>query len=88
MLDHPFSVLSRWIKNLELNKLSLINVKQALKGDDEQVKALISSYHASEIALLFESLTQESRERMIGLLPAELASEVISEMDAELHRCH
>lgn len=85
MLDHPFSVLSRWMKNLELNKLSLINVKQALKGDDEQVKALISSYHASEIALLFESLTQESRERMISLLPTELASEVISEMDAELH---
>ena len=85
MLAHPFSVLSRWMKNLELNKLSLINVKQALGGDDEELKRLILVYHASEIALLFESLTQESRERMISLLPIELASEVISEMDAELH---
>jgi len=85
MLDHPFSVLSRWMKNLELNKLSLINVKQALGGDDEELKRLILAHHASEIALLFESLTQESRERIVGLLPTELASEVISEMDAELH---
>ena len=85
MLDHPFSVLSRWMKNLELTKLSLTNVKQALGGDDEELKRLILAHHASEIALLFESLTQESRERIVGLLPTELASEVISEMDAELH---
>lgn len=85
MLDHSFSVLSRWMKNLELTKLSLTNVKQALGGDDEELKRLILAHHASEIALLFESLTQESRERIVGLLPTELASEVISEMDAELH---
>ena len=66
------------------NRLSHI-MKTSTGATDEQVKALISSYHASEIALLFESLTQESRERMISLLPTELASEVISEMDAELH---
>ncbi|MDB5015047.1 MAG: magnesium transporter, partial [Daejeonella sp.] len=36
-------------------------------------------------AILFESLPQEARERIISLLPAELASEVISEMDAEFH---
>lgn len=73
------------MKNLDLNKPNLTSVREAIKGDDEGLKGLISAYHASEIALLFENLPQEACERIIGLLPAELASEVIAEMGAEQH---
>lgn len=73
------------MQSFELDKSDVLRIKQALEGDDETLKTLISEYHASEIAILFESLPQEARERIISLLPAELASEVISEMDAEFH---
>lgn len=73
------------MQSFELDKSDLIKVKRALEGDDAVLKELISEYHPSEIAILFENLAQESRERIISVLPAELASEVISEMDAEFH---
>ncbi len=73
------------MQSFELDKTDLLKIKRALEEDDSVLKELISEYHTSEIAILFESLSQESRERIISLLPAELASEVISEMDAEFH---
>ena len=73
------------MQSFELDKTDLIKIKRALEEDDLVLKELISEYHTSEIAILFESLSQESRERIISILPAELASEVISEMDAEFH---
>jgi len=73
------------MQSFELDKTDLIKIKRALEQDNSVLKELISEYHTSEIAILFESLSQESRERIISILPAELASEVISEMDAEFH---
>ncbi|MDB5120889.1 MAG: magnesium transporter [Sphingobacteriales bacterium] len=73
------------MQSFELNKTDVLRIKQALEEDDVKLQSLIAEYHASEIAILFESLPQEARERIISLLPAELASEVISEMDAEFH---
>jgi magnesium transporter len=73
------------MQSFELDKTDLVKIKRALEEDDLVLKELISEYHTSEIAILFESLSQESRERIISILPAELASEVISEMDAEFH---
>ena len=73
------------MQSFELDKTDLVKIKRALEKDDLVLKELISEYHTSEIAILFESLSQESRERIISILPAELASEVISEMDAEFH---
>jgi len=73
------------MQSFELDKTDLLKIKRALEEDDSVLKELISEYHTSEIAILFESLSQESRERIISILPAELASEVISEMDAEFH---
>ncbi|NQV75558.1 MAG: magnesium transporter, partial [Bacteroidetes bacterium] len=67
------------------DKSDLLKIKRALEEDDTTLKALISEYHPSEIAILFESLSQESRERIISILPAEQASEVIAEMDSEFH---
>jgi magnesium transporter len=73
------------MQSFELNKSDVLRIKQALEEDDATLQTFISEYHASELAILFESLAQESRERIISLLPAELASEVISEMDSEFH---
>lgn len=73
------------MQSFELDKSDLLKIKRALEEDDAALKKLISEYHPSEIAILFESLSQESRERIISILPAELASEVISEMDSEFH---
>lgn len=69
----------------ELDKSDVLRFRQALEAGDAELEALVSEYHASEIAILFENISQESRERIISLMPAETASEVISEMDAEFH---
>lgn len=73
------------MQSFELDKSDILKIRKALDEDDSALKALISEYHPSEIAILFESFSQESRERIISILPAEIASEVISEMDAEFH---
>lgn len=73
------------MQSFELNRTDIQRLKQALESGDEELKALLSEYHASEIAILFASLPQESRDYIINLLPSETASEIISEMDAEIH---
>lgn len=69
----------------ELDKSDVQRFRQALEAGDAELETLVSEYHASEIAILFENISQESRERIISLMPAETASEVIAEMDAEFH---
>lgn len=73
------------MQSFELDKSDILKFRKALEEDDSELKALVAEYHPSEIAKLFENLPQESRERIISVLPAEIASEVISEMDAEFH---
>jgi magnesium transporter len=73
------------MQSFELNKTDVLRFRQALEADDATLLNLVSEYHASEIAILFESLPQEARERIISILPADTASEIISEMDAEFH---
>lgn len=74
------------MQSFELDKTDLLLFKQALESEDDvALLALVTSYHASEIAIVFESLSQESRDRIISILPAEFASEIIAEMDAESH---
>ena len=73
------------MQSFELNKTDVLRFRQALEADDATLLHLVSEYHASEIAKLFESLPQEARERIISILPADTASEIISEMDAEFH---
>ncbi len=73
------------MQSFELDKTDILKIRKALEQDDSVLKVLVSEYHPSEIAILFESLSQESRERIISILPAEIASEVISEMDSEFH---
>ena len=73
------------MQSFELDKSDILKIRKALEEDDSALKTLVSEYHPSEIAILFEGLSQEARERIISILPAEIASEVISEMDAEFH---
>ena len=73
------------MQSFELDKSDILKIKRALEEDDSALKELVAEYHPSEIAKLFESLSQESRERIISILPAEIASEVIAEMDSEFH---
>ncbi|RZL15157.1 MAG: magnesium transporter [Pedobacter sp.] len=69
----------------DIDKTDVTKIKAALGTDDEQLKTLLAEYHASEIAILFESIAKEDKERIINLLSVEVASEVLSEMDEESH---
>ena len=73
------------MQSFEIDKSDLIRIKTALDGNDAELELVLNEYHASEIAILFEKLPQEAKERIINLLPAELASEIISEMTEESH---
>ncbi|MEY3679197.1 MAG: magnesium transporter [Bacteroidota bacterium] len=71
--------------SFELDKNDLLRIKEALEADDAALQELLSEFHASEIAIVLEGLSQDSRDRIINILPAEKASDVLSEMDAESH---
>ena len=73
------------MQSFEIDKTDLLRIKAALEADDAELQSVLAEYHPSEIALLFEKLPQEAREKIINILPIEVASEVISEMDEE-HR--
>ena len=73
------------MQSFEIDKSDLLRIKAALEGDDAELEKILKEYHASEIAILFEKLPQGAKEKIINILPADIASEVISEMDEE-HR--
>jgi len=73
------------MQSFEIDKTDLQRIKVALESDDAELLRVLKEYHPSEIALLFEKLPQEAKEKIINILPTEIASEVISEMDEE-HR--
>lgn len=73
------------MQSFELDKNDLLRIKDALEADDATLQELLSEFHASEIAIVLEGLSQDSRDRIINILPAEKASDVLSEMDAESH---
>jgi magnesium transporter len=71
------------MQSFEIDKSDLLRIETALAGDDAELERVLKEYHASEIALLFEKLPQEAKERIINILPTDVASEVISEMHEE-----
>lgn len=73
------------MQSFELDKTDILKIRQALEGDEQGLLLLLEDYHASEIAILFESIPLEAQKRIINLLPTELASDVISEMSHEAH---
>jgi len=73
------------MQSFDIDKTDLLRIKTALEGDDAELQKVLKEYHASEIALLFEKLPQEAKEKIINILPTDIASDVLSEMDEE-HR--
>jgi magnesium transporter len=73
------------MQSFELDKSDVSKLKGALTKDDELLQVILAEYHASEIAILFENINIDDQERIINLLPIEIASEVISEMHEEAH---
>ena len=73
------------MQSFEIDKTDFLKIKKALEGDDTELLKLLEEYHASEIAILFQNLPLESQKKIINLLSAEIASEVMSEMDEEAH---
>ena len=73
------------MQSFEIDKTDLLRIKAALESDDAELEKVLQGYHASEIAILFEKLPQEAKERIINILPTDVASEVISEMGEEHH---
>src|SRR6201996_3329958 len=73
------------MQSFEIDKTDLLRIKTALEGDDAELEIVLKEYHASEIAILFERREQEDKERIINILPTDVASDVIAEMDEE-HR--
>lgn len=71
------------MQSFEINKEDLERIKTALEGNDAELEKVLQEYHASEIAILFERLPVESREKIINILPSDVASEVIAEMHEE-----
>ena len=71
------------MQSFEIDKTDLLRIETALEGDDAGLESVLKEYHASEIALLFERLPQEAKERIINILPTDVASEVLSEMHEE-----
>lgn len=73
------------MQSFELDKSDVQKVKSAILAGDDALKTVLEEYHASEIAIIFERLDQADQQHIINLLPAETASEIISEMDEESH---
>jgi magnesium transporter len=73
------------MQSFELDKTDVSKLKAALNQDNEALQVILSEYHASEIAILFENIGIDDQERIINLLPVQIASEVISEMHEESH---
>jgi magnesium transporter len=71
------------MQSFDIDKTDLQRFETALEGNDAELESVLREYHASEIALLFEKLPQEAKERIINILPTDIASEVISEMHEE-----
>ncbi|WDF53507.1 magnesium transporter [Mucilaginibacter sp. KACC 22063] len=73
------------MQSFELDKSDILKLKAALESNDADLQKLLEEYHASEIAILFEKLEPEERKKIINILPTEVASDVLSEMDEENH---
>ena len=71
------------MQSFEINKADVERIKAALEGNDAELKEVLQEYHASEIAILFEKLPVEAREKIINILPSDIASEVFAEMHEE-----
>ena len=60
--------------------IQILNIIRSDCNDDE-IKAQLQEYHENDIASIFEELTAEERERLLGILGSEMMSEIVSFLD-------
>ena len=65
--------------------LDLEKIEVLFDGPEANLKAFLEELHPTEIAFILELLKEKKRHRIIHLLPIDIASEAISEMDPESH---
>ncbi|MFT6849630.1 MAG: magnesium transporter [Sphingobacteriales bacterium] len=73
------------MKLQEEYKQDVALIKNCLEDGGEGLAQILDEFHASEIAVILEEFKEQDRVFIVNRLPAAVASEVISEMDEELH---
>lgn len=63
----------------------LEKIEYLLESSEQELRTFMEELHPSEIAKILELLKDAKRQTLINLLPIEIASEAISEMDPESH---
>jgi magnesium transporter len=63
----------------------LEKIEDLLEGSEQELRLFLEELHPSEIAKILDLLKDKKRKIVIGLLPIDVASEAISEMDPESH---
>lgn len=63
----------------------LEKMEDLLEGSEQELQAFLEELHPSEIAKILELMKDSKRQRLVSLLPVDVASEAISEMDPESH---
>lgn len=63
----------------------LEKIEYLLESSEQELRAFMEELHPSEIAKILELLKDSKRQTLINLLPIDIASEAISEMDPESH---
>ncbi len=63
----------------------LEKIEDLLEGSELELRLFLEELHPSEIAKILDLLKDKKRKIVIGLLPIDVASEAISEMDPESH---
>ncbi len=63
----------------------LEKIEDLFEGPEQDLRLFLEELHPSEIAKILELLKDQKRQILIGLLPVDIASEAISEMDPESH---
>ena len=63
----------------------LEKIEDLFEGPEQDLRAFLDELHPSEIAKILELVKESKQLTLIGLLPIDIASEAISEMDPESH---
>jgi magnesium transporter len=74
------------VSDPEALELDVERVRRLLEaGEREALRSYLEPFHPSDIADLIESLDEEQRASVLHVLPDELASETLAEMEEEEH---
>jgi len=68
------------------HKTNVERVRQLIQeGEDERLRVYLEGFHPSDLADLIESLDEDERAPVLGVLPDEVAAESLAEMEEAEH---